>query len=59
MLQSLREQLKASVSELEESELLTSLNHQMRGGLGKIGNVSGSDCKSIKNAAFLAAKLLG
>ena len=29
MLQSLREQLKASVSELEESELLTSLNHQM------------------------------
>ena len=59
MLQSLREQLKGFVSKLEESELLTSLNHGTKGGLGKIGKASGSDCKSIKYAAFLATKLLG
>ena len=59
----LREQLKVPGSRLEGSELLTSKFLKFRsrlnetsGGLGKIGAVSGSDCKILK---YLAAKLLG
>ena len=68
VLQTLREQLKVPGSRLEGSELLTSefLRFQSRlnetsGGLGKIGAVSGSDCRILKflRTAFLAAKLLG
>ena len=67
VLQSLRGQLKVPGSRLEESELLTSefLMFQSRlnetsGGLGKIGAVSGSDCRILKFlTTFLAAKLLG
>ena len=53
---------------LEGSELLTSefLRFRSRlnetsGGLGKIGAVSGSDCRILKflRTTFLAAKLLG
>ena len=64
----LREQLKVPGSRLEGSELLTSefLRFRSRlnetsGGLGKIGAVSGSDCKILKflRTTFLAAKLLG
>ena len=55
-------------SRLEGSELLTSefLRFRSRlnetsGGLGKIGAVSGSDCRILKflRTTFLAAKLLG
>ena len=68
VLQTLREQLKVPGSRLEGSELLTSefLRFRSRlnetsGGLGKIGAVSGSDCRILKflRTAFLAAKLLG
>ena len=68
VLQTLREQLKVPGSRLEGSELLTSefLRFRSRlnetsGGLGKIGAVSGSDCRILKFlwTAFLAAKLLG
>ena len=62
------EQLKVPGSRLEGSELLTSeflrfrsrLNETI-GGLGKIGAVSGSDCRILKflRTTFLAAKLLG
>ena len=62
VLQTLREQLKVPGSRLEGSKLLTSefLRFRSRlnetsGGLGKIGAVSGSDCRTT----FLAAKLLG
>ena len=69
-LQTLRdgEQLKVPGSGLEGSELLTSefLRFRSRlnetsGGLGKIGTVSGSDCKILQflRNTFLAAKLLG
>ena len=55
VMQTLREQLKVPGSRLEGSELLTSeflrfrsrLN-EMSGGLGKIGAVSGSDCRILK-----------
>ena len=67
-LQRLREQLRVPGSGLERSELLTSefrkfllrLN-ETSSGLGKIGAVSGSDCKNLKllRTAFLADKLLG
>ena len=51
----LREQLKVPGSRLEGSELLTSeflrfrsrLNETASGGLGKIGAVSGSDCRTV------------
>ena len=65
-LQILQEQLKVPGSILEGNELLTSefLRFRSRlnetsGGLGKIGAVSGSDCRILKflRAAFLAAKL--
>ena len=68
VLQILREQLKVPGSRLEGSELLTSefLRFRSRlnetsGGLGKIGAVSGSDCRILKflRTTFLAAKLLG
>ena len=68
VLQTLREQLKVPGSRLEGSELLTSefLRFRSRlneasGGLGKIGVVSGSDCRILKflRTAFLVAKLLG
>ena len=68
VLQTLREQLKVTGSRLEGSELLTSEFFRFRsrlnetsGGLGKIGAVSGSDCRILKflRTAFLAAKLLG
>ena len=68
VLQTLREQLKVPSSRLEGSELLTSefLRFRSRlnetsGGLGKIGAVSGSDCRILKflRTTFLAAKLLG
>ena len=68
VLQTLREQLKVPGSRLEGSELLTSefLRFRSRlnetsGGLGKIGAVSGSDCRILKflRTTFLAAKLLG
>ena len=68
VLQTLREQLKVPGSRLEGSELLTSefLRFRSRlnetsGGLGKIGAVSGSDCRILKflRTKFLAAKLLG
>ena len=68
VLQTLREQLKVPGSRLEGSELLTSefLSFQSRlnetsGRLGKIGAVSGSDCRILKflRTTFLAAKLLG
>ena len=70
VLQTLREQLKVPGSRLEGSELLTSeflrfrsrLNmNETSGGLGKIGAVSGSDCRILKflRTEFLAAKLLG
>ena len=67
VLQTLREQLKVPSSRLEGSELLTSefLRFRSRlnetsGGLGKIGAVSGSDCRILKFLrTFLAAKLLG
>ena len=68
VLQTLREQLKDPGSRLEGSELLTSefLRFRSRlnetsGGLGKIGAVSGSDCRILKflRTAFLEAKLLG
>ena len=68
VLQTLREQLKVPGSRLEGSELLTSefLTFRSRmnetsGGLGKIGAVSGSDCRILKflRTTFLAAKLLG
>ena len=68
VLQTLREQLKVPGSRLEGSELLTSefLRFQLRlnetsCGLGKIGAVSGSDCRILKflRTTFLAAKLLG
>ena len=68
VLQTLREQLKVPGSRLEGSELLTSefrrflsrLNERS-GGLGKIGAVSGSDCKILKflRTTLLAAKLQG
>ena len=68
VLQTLREQLKVPGSRLEGSELMTSeflrfrsrLN-EMSGGLGKIGAVSGLDCRILKflGTTFLAAKLLG
>ena len=67
VLQRLREQLKVPGSRLEGSELLTGefrrfLSHlnETSGGLGKIGAVSGSDCKILKflRTTFLAAKLL-
>ena len=68
VLQTLQEQLKVPGSRLEGSELLTSeflrfqscLN-EMSDELGKIGAVSGSDCRIIKflRTTFLAAKLLG
>ena len=55
VLQTLREQLKVPGSRLEGSELLTSefLRFRSRlnetsGGLGKIGAVSGSDCRILK-----------
>ena len=61
-------ELKFPGSRLEGSELLTSeflmfrsrLN-ETSGGLGKIGAVSGSDCRILKflMTTFLAAKLLG
>ena len=66
VLQTLREQLKVPASRLEGSELLTSefLRFRSRlnetsGGLGKIGAVSGSDCRILKflSTTFLAAKL--
>ena len=54
VLQTLREQLKVPGSRLEGSELLTSefLRFRSRlnetsGGLGKIGAVSGSDCRIL------------
>ena len=69
VLQTLREQLKVPCSRLEGSELLTTefLRFRSRnlnetsGGLGKIGAVSGSDCRILKflRTTFLAAKLLG
>ena len=68
VLQTLREQLKIPGSSLEGSELLTSefLRFRLRlnetsGGLGKIGAVSGSDCRILEflRTTFLAAKLLG
>ena len=68
VLQTLREQLKVPGSRLEGSELLTSEFLRFRshlnetsGGLGKIGAVSGSDCRILKflRTTFLAAKLLG
>ena len=68
VLQTLREQLKVPGSRLEGSELLTSEFLRIRsrlnetsGGLGKIGAVSGSDCRILKflRTTFLAAKLLG
>ena len=68
VLQTLREQLKVPGSRLEGSELLTreflrfrSRLNETSGGLGKIGAVSGSDCRILKflRSAFLAAKLLG
>ena len=68
VLQTLREQLKVPGSRLEGSELLTSefLRFRSRlnetsGGLGKIGAVSGSDCRILKflRTTFLEAKLLG
>ena len=68
VLQTLREQLKVPGSRLEGSELLTRefLRFRLRlnetsGGLGKIGAVSGSDCRILKflRTAFLAARLLG
>ena len=68
VLQTLREQLKVPGSRLEGSELLTSefLRFRSRlnetsGGLGKIGAVSGSDCRILKflRTTFLVAKLLG
>ena len=68
VLQTLREQLKVPGSRLEGSELLISefLRFRSRlnetsGGLGKIGAVSGSDCRILKflRTAFLAANLLG
>ena len=68
VLQRLREQLKVPGSKLEGSELLTSEFRRFRsrlnetsGGLGKIGSVSGSDCRILKflRTTFLAAKLLG
>ena len=68
VLQTLREQLKVPGSRLEGRELLTSefLRFRSRlnetsGGLGKIGAVSGSDCRILKflRTTFLAAKLLG
>ena len=68
VLQTLREQLKVPGSRLEGSELLTSKFVRFRsrlnetsGGLGKIGAVSGSDCRILKflRTTFLAAKLLG
>ena len=67
VLQTLREQLKVPGSRLEGSELLPSefLRFRSRlnetsGGLGKIGAVSGSDCRILKflRTTFLAAKLL-
>ena len=60
--------MKVPGSRLEGSELLTSefLRFRSRlnetsGGLGKIGAVSGSDCRILKflRTTFLAAKLLG
>ena len=67
-LQRLREQLKVPGSRLEGSEFLTSefrrflssLNEKS-GEFGKIGTISGSDCKILKflRTKFLAAKLLG
>ena len=55
VLQTLREQLKVPGSRLEGSELLTSEFLRLRsrlnetsGGLGKIGAVSGSDCRILK-----------
>ena len=68
VLQTLREQLKVLVSRLEGSELLTSEFLRFRSrlnetsdGLGKIGSVSGSDCRILKflKTTFLVAKLLG
>ena len=69
VLQTLREQLKVPGSRLEGSEFLTSefLRFQSRlnetsGRLGKIGAVSGSECRLILKflrTTFLAAKLLG
>ena len=68
VLQRLREQLKVLGSWLEGSELLThefrrfrSRLNETSSGLGKIGAVSGSDCRTLKflRTAFLAAKLLG
>ena len=70
VLQTLREQLKVPGSRLEGSELLTSEFLRFRSrlnetsaGLGKIGAVSGSDCRILKflrtALTFLAAKLLG
>ena len=68
VLQTSREQLKVPGSRLERSELLTSefLRFRSRlnetsGRLGKIGAVSGSDCRILKflRTTFLAAKLLG
>ena len=56
VLQALREQLKVPGSRLEGSDLLTSefLRFRSRnlnetsGGLGKIGAVSGSDCRKLE-----------
>ena len=67
VLQTLREQLKVPGSRLEGSEPLTSEFLRFRSrlnetsGLGKIGAVSGSDCRILKflRTTFLAAKLLG
>ena len=68
VLQTSREQLKVPGSRLERSELLTSefLRFRSRlnetsGRLGKIGAVSGFDCRILKflRTTFLAAKLLG
>ena len=63
VLQTLREQLKVPGSRLEGSELLTRVFLRFRsrlnetsGGLGKIGAVSGSDCRILKflRTTFLA-----
>ena len=68
VLKTLREQMKVPGSRLEGSELLISefLRFRSRlnetsGGLGKIGAVSGSDCRILKflRTTFLAAKLSG
>ena len=66
VLQTLREQLKVPGSRLEGSELLTSefLRFRSRlnetsGGLGKIGAVSGSDCRILKFLRTTSSGQLG